>query len=536
MIAVPVLLLAVGVDFGIHIINRYREETVQGYEPVPAMQTATDQLAVAFVIVTVTTVFGFGANIVSELDPIRNFGIASSVGIIFTFLIFGLFLPAAKIRVTRLRDRYGIPAFNSTPIASEESSLGRLLSVSATAGQRAPVVLVCVLLLFGGGMGVYGAGVDTTFEQDDFLPPEEAAWYVEYIPEPLAPDEYTVTETFNLLEDRFDASQDQSVILFVEGPMTEAHSLRALSELNDDPPPSLAVGENRRADTESILTVMDAHAERDPEFAALLERNDRDGDGVPDRNLDRIYDELFASAAAPRAKDFLTEDRSAAKIEYAFDAGATQAEVSADAAALADETRFDATATGQVIVFAAISNVIFQSAIQGLVLALVLTAVFLVAAYGVLNGRPWLGVVNVFPILIAVAVLLGTMRLLGLPLNALTATILSVSIGIGIAYSVHVTARFVDEFEAGADTLAALRTTLSGTGGALAGSMLTTSLGTGALAFAITPVLGNFGLLMAISVFYSFVGAVVALPPALFVWERLTAPSESPGGWLPTGD
>ncbi len=30
MIAVPVLLLAVGVDFGIHIVNRYREETVQG--------------------------------------------------------------------------------------------------------------------------------------------------------------------------------------------------------------------------------------------------------------------------------------------------------------------------------------------------------------------------------------------------------------------------------------------------------------------------------------------------------------------------
>jgi predicted RND superfamily exporter protein len=62
--------------------------------------------------------------------------------------------------------------------------------------------------------------------------------------------------------------------------------------------------------------------------------------------------------------------------------------------------------------------------------------------------------------------------------------------------------------------------TLTGTGGALLGSMLTTSLGTGALALAITPVLGNFGLLMAISVTYSFVMAVIALPPAVLLWAR----------------
>ena len=62
--------------------------------------------------------------------------------------------------------------------------------------------------------------------------------------------------------------------------------------------------------------------------------------------------------------------------------------------------------------------------------------------------------------------------------------------------------------------------TFAGTGGALLGSMLTTSLGTGALALAITPVLGDFGLLMALSVVYSFVFTIVALPPAVLLWER----------------
>lgn len=64
-------------------------------------------------------------------------------------------------------------------------------------------------------------------------------------------------------------------------------------------------------------------------------------------------------------------------------------------------------------------------------------------------------------------------------------------------------------------------TTLVGTGGALTGSMLTTSLGTGALALAITPVLGDFGLLMALSVVYSFVSAIIALPPAIFPYAQV---------------
>ncbi|WP_418285635.1 efflux RND transporter permease subunit [Halorubrum sp. DTA46] len=520
-IAVPVLLLAVGVDFGIHIINRYREETVQGYDAVPAMQTAANQLAIAFVIVTVTAVFGFGANVTSALEPIRNLGLVSAVGIVFTFLIFGLFLPAAKLEIDRLRVRYGVPEFNASPIASEGSALGRLLSVSATAGQKAPALFVVALLLVGGGLGAYGAGVDTTFEEEDFLPPEEEPGYIEYIPEPFAPGEYTVTETINILSDRFEANQDESITIFVEGSFEEDHALEALVAPNDDPPESLAVGPGGTADTRSIVTVIQQHAQNDEEFAALVARNDRSGNGVPDRNLDLIYDELFASPAGPQAERYLTEDRRGAQVEYTVAADATQGEVSADGAALADDFRYAATATGQLIIFDAITSVIFESAVQGMILAVGLTGVFLVITYGVLEGKPMLGVVNVFPILIAVASLIGTMRFLGLPLNALTATILSIAIGIGIAYSVHITARFIDEYNATADTLGSLQTTLTGTGGALTGSMLTTTLGTGALSLAITPVLGDFGFLMAMSVAYSFVASIVALPPALFLWDRV---------------
>jgi len=519
-ISTPVLLLAVGVDFGIHIINRYREETVTGLEAVPSMRVATRQLMIAFVIVTATAVFGFGANALSDLPPIRNLGIISAVGIVFTFLIFGLFLPAAKLEVDRLRERFGVPEFNSEPIASEDSSLGRLLSVFATAGDRAPVVLVVAILLFGGGMAAYGTGVDTSFSQEDFLPPEEEPAYVQYVPEPFAPGEYTVSSTLDVLEDRFDTNQDESITIYVEGPMERDDALEGLVRPNDDPPETLALGDDNQVRAESIVTVIRDRADRDPEFAALVARNDRDGDGVPDRNLDRVYSALLASPSGDRAERYLTEDRRSTQVVYSVESDAEQDVVTAQSQEFATEFRYTATATGSIVVFDAISGIIFESAIQGLLLSLLLTAVFLMIVYGVLESKPLLGIVNVFPILVSVASLVGTMRLLGLALNALTATLLSIGVGLGIAYSVHITARFVDEYDRRGDALDAIRTTLTGTGGALLGSMLTTSLGTGALALAITPVLGNFGLLMGLSVAYSFVISVVALPPALMLWDR----------------
>lgn len=521
-ISTPVLLLAVGVDFGIHIINRYREETIKGQDAVSSMRIATRQLTIAFVIVTATAVFGFGANALSDLQPIRDLGVISAVGIVFTFLIFGLFLPAAKLEVDRLRERIGVPEFNSAPIASEESSLGRLLAVFATAGSRAPVVLIVVLLCFGGGMAVYGTGVDTSFSQEDFLPPEEEPGYVQYAPESLAPGDYTVSSTLSIFEDRFETSQDQSVTIYIQGRMERDYALEALVRPNSDPPETLVIGDENQVRVESIVTVIRDHAERDPEFAALVARNDLNNNGVPDRNLDRVYDALLASSSGDRARQYLTADRRSTQLVYSVEADASQAEVTADSQEFATDFRYTATATGSVVVFDEISAIIFDSALQGLLLSLLLTGVFLMIAYGILESKPLLGLVNVFPILISVASLVGTMRFLGLSLNALTATLLSIGVGLGIAYSVHITARFVDEYDSGGAALDALKTTLTGTGGALTGSMLTTSLGTGALALAITPVLGNFGLLIALSVAYSFIISIIALPPGLFIWDRVS--------------
>ncbi|MES3516055.1 MAG: MMPL family transporter, partial [Natronomonas sp.] len=149
-------------------------------------------------------------------------------------------------------------------------------------------------------------------------------------------------------------------------------------------------------------------------------------------------------------------------------------------------------------------------------------SVFLVAAYHVLVGRAGLGVVNLFPVLVSVAAIGATMRFAGVPFNAFTATLLAITIGIGIDYSVHITHRFVDEFEErGRGVVESLDRTVSGTGGALTGSVLTTATGIGVLVISPFPAIGQFGLLTALSVVYAYLAAMFLLPAALVCWAWL---------------
>ena len=520
LIAVPPLLLAVGIDFGIHAVNRYREERMRGQTVDESMRVTTDQLLVAFFIVTTTTVLGFLSNLVSQLIPIRDFGFVASVGIVFVFLIFGVFLPALKVQVDRWRERYPIPTFSQRPIGSEGSVLGRVLTGGVYVARVAPVLFILTILLSSAAAGYYARDVDTSFSNEDFLPPEENPPYLMALPEPFKPSVYTVTRDIHFLEENFASSEEDTITVYVEGPLERDFVLESIYRAGENPPETF-LSSNRRADATSVISIIQSQAASDPAFAAVVRRNDRNRNGVPDRNLEEVYDALFASDAGPRAAQYLTEDHRSTRIVYSVEADASQDVITRDAREVASRYRLTATATGNTVVFQAISDLILASALQSLVLALIGTVLFLILIYWLIEGRPSLGVANTIPILVTVAALLGTMRYFEISFNALTATILAITIGLGIDYSVHVVHRFADEYHERGEIEPALRRTVHGTGGALAGSMLTTVFGIGVLVLSIFPAIGQFGILTALSVLYSFLASLFVLPPVLAIWARL---------------
>lgn len=515
LIAVPPLLLAVGIDFGIHSVNRYKEERVD-HDPGEAMKTGMRQLLVAFFMVAGTTVIGFLSNTTSALPPIRDFGIVAGIGITFTTLIFGLFLPATKLYTDRLRMKYGIPILGQKPVGAEGSMLGRVLPLTSVLG-KIPFIAVIFFVIVGGYAGIYGSGVDTSFSQEDFLPPEDIPDFLEDLPEPFAPGDYSATEVTNLIDENF-AGQD-SVTLYVEAPMRDPAVLESIQSRSQVVPGSFSTS-GGSADYRGLFDVMDSVAERSPEFRQVLEDSDIDGDGVPDRNIEQVFDTLM-KVAPQSSGQYLSDGYRSTQLSYTVESDASQAEVDSDAREFASDFRDSATATGTIIVFKAVSDLIFESAINALVISLLVSTVFLIAMYYLVFDKPLLAVANMFPVAFTLAMILATMRFLDIPLNALTATVLSITIGLGVDYSVHVVDRFEDELLHGDTVFEALEITLRGTGGALTSSMLTTVSGVGVLVLAITPVLGQFGLITSLSILYSYISSLVVLPPALVAWYRL---------------
>ncbi len=518
MIAVPPLLLAVGIDFGIHAINRYREDRLETDDINEAMKNATDQLLVAFFIVTGTTVIGFLSNLVSDLPPIRDFGLVAAIGITFTFFIFGVFMPSAKVWVDRRREEFPIPTFSQTPLGTEGTRLASALRVGVVIARRAPAVFLVLTLVLSAGVGVYATGVDTSFTQEDFLPPEETPWYLTQLPEPFRPADYDVVKLLNFLEDKFSTTQGGSATIYVTGQLENDAVLEEIHRAGEDPPGTF-VERGRRADSESLVTVIQSRAAEDPEFRRLVNRNDANDNGVPDDDLDEIYDYLESSSSRAELREYLAEDRRSTKVVYAIEGDADNAEVTEDAQQVAGRFRMDAIATGEIVVFQAVSDLILESAVVSLAVALLGTAVFLLVMYWLLEDYASLAIANLVPIAITVTLVAGSMRLLGISFNAFTATILALTIGLGIDYSVHIVHRFIDE-RTQHDLFTALDRTVRGTGGALAGSMLTTTFGIGVLVLAVLSVLGQFGVLTALSIAYSFLGSLVILPSALVLWDR----------------
>ena len=518
LIAVPPILIAIGIDFGIHSINRYREERVTGLGISESMMRTTDQMSVAFAIVVGTSAIGFLSNVVSAFPPTQDFGLVAAIGIIFTFLIFGVFVPALKVTVDRARQRYPIPTFADTPLGSERSLLGRLLSVGVTVSKRAPLVFLLLILVSTAGAGVYATGVDTGFSPDDFQPAEETPDYLQYLPESIRPPEAFEYVRINNYLDR-NYQQDGQVLMYVEGSMTDDSALEELHRAGESPPETFR-SERRQADTQSIVTLIESRAERDPEFRELVNRNDRNDNGIPDDNLPQIYDALEEPADSDLS-GFLGEDRRSAQVIFTVDGEAEDDVVTADAYDVADRFRSSAQPTGSVVIFDEALSLVLESVIQSLILTLIGASAFLLFAYWVIEGRPSLGLVNIVPIVVTVVALVASMRAVGLAFNAINGTILAIAVGIGIDYAVHVVHRFADEYHE-RRLYPALQRTVVGTGGALTGSMLTTVFGIGVLVLALNPALGAFGILISLSVLYAFLASILVLPSTIVVWARLT--------------
>ncbi|MEF8825564.1 MAG: MMPL family transporter [Halapricum sp.] len=275
--------------------------------------------------------------------------------------------------------------------------------------------------------------------------------------------------------------------------------------------------------------------------AEAFEDADTDDNGVPDRNLETVYDAFYTadSETASQVIERRDGEYRSMLVTLALDGDWSNADtvvskLSGGAATMEGDGSRSATIAGNFGVNDAALGVIIGGILQTMTIALLAIGLTLAVVFKVMHGSATLGLVVAVPIALVLGLVIGGMYLLAIPLTLLTALLMSLVIGLGVDYNIHIGDRFADELREGKTVFEALDAAVTGTGGVLLGSTLTSSGAFATIALVPHPQMQSFGAIVVIALLISFLVSVLVLPSLLVLWDRYspetvtTAPSGAP--------
>lgn len=504
---VPILIIGLGVDFAIHLLARYRSEVGSGQDPDAGFARSYRTVGLTLLLCTAATAIGFLTNLASPVDFLATLGVLAAAGILAAFVLTMTFLPAVRLLLDRRAAAKGVLPVRSLG-TQKDATLPRVIGRTAWLAERAPVqtLVVGTLLVVVGGYGF--TQLDSEFSLTDFVPQDE----------PLL-------EVFATISDEFGGGFEESTEVLLQGDLAtpEAHNalVASLDRASEVTSVETLAGQ---ADATSPVSLL-GQAFGDGAVAGQLAELgvQQDLTVADDADVAAIYELLLSSNDTADSVLALDGSDSLARIDLrtsAGQAGAAQLATDlADAFTPLAETGVEVVPVSQQILQARIGTDIEDSQITSLLIALGAAMLLLVIHFGIANRRPLVGVITVLPVGLVLALTFGTMALTGIPLNPVTATLAALSIGIGVPFTIHVTARFLEERRVIYDGATALRRTVSQTGGALAGSALTTAIGFGVLVTSTLVPFEQLGYVIVYAIIYSVVASILVLPSMLALWD-----------------
>ncbi len=522
-VAVAPLVLGLGIDYAIHLQRAYSAIRKEQDDPAEAWLRACARLSVPLSLAVVTTVAAFLANVISPLPPIATFGYALAFGVLCAFVSSTIVVGA--LHVVR-RKMSSVTASQAITMPSLVTSI-----VGVQQKQQVSVLLVTILV---SGISIFGAvSLETDFDLADFVDPEMEIMQVR---EDIA-DSYD-SAGWKLIYILFEPVESSSSIPGDSLMLNELRGLHKDLETNhdvvgtDDTPPSPSYEGPYVVLRDAILRNSSFGDEHNLEvYAGDVYLKDT----TLDLHLASVFSELSSNQTVA---DALTGETWAQRIEqtvYLMDGEITylRTEVRVEASTSAQsqivinnieeqlgstsktgtlrynlESHANLHVTGDLVILQTVLDGLNASQIKSTTISLFVSMLVLLA----LTRRFVPALVVLLPVALASLWVAGSMFLLGLKWNVLTVMVTALTIGIGIDYSIHMWRRIEVELARRDTHWEALRAALSTTGVALIMSALTTVFGFLVLLFSPMPVIQDFGLITAVTVFFSLILALLLLP------------------------
>ena len=498
---IPPLLIIIGVSDSIHLIGRYREELEHSATKLEAAKNTVRAMAVACFLTSITTSVGLASLLASQTEMLQRFGVIASIGVMIAYFVTISFLPAAMVGFAPPLPPRRRGSRGSAPLTADRGPLEKgIVWLTAHILRRPWRFLVGATLLFA--LFTWGAlqvDVDSSL-LDEFDESDEA---------------YRSTR---LMDEHLEGVRPLEVMLesSTPGAFTDPDLLEGIDETQ-----RWVRGQTGVA---SSIAITDYLRES---WVRISEEPAEEAAG-PFRSREQVEALLllFGQVERDPTSDVITADRSVARIQVRMaDIGAAASNEIIDELRARLEARFGPHQITVSMTGEGYTGSVGLAAIVNDLLGSLTTAVAIIFALLVfLFGSFRLGLLSIPPNVIPLVGTMAWMSMRGIPLNAATVIVFSISLGLAVDGSIHLLARYREEIEGGIGRNASLVRAARGTGRAVVVSGITLMLGFGVMYFSSFVPVRRFGELIGVTVGMCLLSTLIVQPALL----RVAAPRVAP--------
>tara|TARA_B100000497_G_scaffold120676_1_gene149423 strand:- start:14058 stop:16256 length:2199 start_codon:yes stop_codon:yes gene_type:complete len=474
---IPIILLAIGSAYTIHVINRINK--VSQSKEADVIATALAFVLIPLILAALTTIIGFVSFIFGAyLNMIVDFGIFTALGTLFASLLSIFFVPAI-LEVVNYKGKKNIKQKEHSYITNYF-----LKPINALLIKRPKTILIFWMVL----IAISIVGMSSIKRSVDIQ-----EYFKKNNPTRLA--EKIMIEKFG---------GTKPIFVHFKGNMQSPKVLKTMiktSEHMEKSPDVYTSMSIAKLIAEINLNITNTRgipnkSEQIEQLWFLLEGNEVLNRFVNEDLTEGIIISKFKSPDNESKKEF-------AKYMRAFIATNSSKDCEIEI-------------TGMPFVDITMDQSLINSQIGSILIAIL----FVIILVGIIL-RSWIsGLYASIPIIATIMLLFGFMGLTGISLNIATVLVASVALGIGIDYSIHIISHFNESYKKSQDLYASIQESILISGNAIIINVISVSAGFLILVFSEMVPLQYFGLLIALSMVSSCLGALTLLPSILILMNR----------------
>ena len=461
-VAIVALLLGLGVDYSIHIMNRYAEENNTSNE-IEKMEKILKSTGKAILLSTITTIIGFASLMISSMSPVVTFGFGCAIGIFFCFLSSIILAPILSYLLK---------------FKKEEKMLTWSKITYFILNNKRRIVVVAIFFAIMSIIVLPQTETDVNYF--DLAPPG--------IPELEKLKEYS---------NNFGGANFNAILIETEPQgLTYPETIDAIYEMEEE----------MRLEGIELYSIADELKK----INDILKRDEiieRLGDlaGVDTVIFDMIaegglIDEYFSKTIILVYIPFGLDMRETEKMVNKINQISSKTDIPYNG--------YASQMTGQDAINVAINKKLTDEQTRSMIIALLLVLAALILIF---NSSIY-GFLTMIPVAFVLMWEPGFLVLFNIPLSVLTISIASIMIGIGIDYGVHITHRVKEEMDRGLSKYDSTKIAIEKTGFSLVEAACTTIAGIAAIFITNIQGLQQFALLIILMTAFSCIGAALILP------------------------